>query len=376
MSLGNGTTTFFTPTTILSPMTTLNTITPNVVTETSNQRLLIGVVLAIIGNLLISVSMNVQKYSHTMLKESNKSYVKSPTWWCGIILMVIGEVGNFTAYAFAPASLVAPLGTTTVIANAVIAVVFLKETVRYQDFLGITLAIVGAFLLINFSKKNETILNAEEIMEYAKHLPFILYLVLEISVFILLVYFHHKFNAGRVVTVLLQVAILGSFTVISAKAVSSMLSSSFQGDNQFKYPIFYLMLLIMVVTALLFSRFLNQAMASHDTTVVVPTNFVFFTMSAILSGIVFYREFYGLEFLEIFMFLFGAVLSFIGVYFITGDREKDEEGPAPEERQELLNDSAGPSQRKPAIYTTLNDAKRVQPENTSDNNFRAEEKKE
>ena len=29
--------------------------------------------------------------------------------------MVFGEIGNFSAYAFAPASLVAPLGTTTVI---------------------------------------------------------------------------------------------------------------------------------------------------------------------------------------------------------------------------------------------------------------------
>lgn len=33
----------------------------------------------------------------------------------GIVLMVLGEIGNFSAYAFAPASLVAPLGTTTVI---------------------------------------------------------------------------------------------------------------------------------------------------------------------------------------------------------------------------------------------------------------------
>ena len=28
--------------------------------------------------------------------------------------MVLGEIGNFSAYGFAPASLVAPLGTTTV----------------------------------------------------------------------------------------------------------------------------------------------------------------------------------------------------------------------------------------------------------------------
>lgn len=33
----------------------------------------------------------------------------------GILLMVFGEIGNFSAYGFAPASLVAPLGTTTVI---------------------------------------------------------------------------------------------------------------------------------------------------------------------------------------------------------------------------------------------------------------------
>ena len=42
-------------------------------------------------------------------------YLKSKIWWCGITLMVLGEVGNFMAYGFAPASVVAPLGTTTVV---------------------------------------------------------------------------------------------------------------------------------------------------------------------------------------------------------------------------------------------------------------------
>ena len=32
------------------------------------------------------------------------------------------------------------------------------------------------------------------------------------------------------------------------------------------------------------SRFLNRAMQSFDATVVVPTNFVLFTISAIISG--------------------------------------------------------------------------------------------
>ncbi len=58
-----------------------------------------------------------QKYTHNE-NESNSSrrhYLASPLWWLGLLLMGLGEVGNFSAYGFAPASLVAPLGTTTVI---------------------------------------------------------------------------------------------------------------------------------------------------------------------------------------------------------------------------------------------------------------------
>lgn len=44
-----------------------------------------------------------------------ESYLKSKLWWLGITVMIIGEVGNFMAYGFGPASVVAPLGTTTVV---------------------------------------------------------------------------------------------------------------------------------------------------------------------------------------------------------------------------------------------------------------------
>ena len=60
-----------------------------------------------------------QKYTHMKndKSESQKHYLRKPLWWIGFVLMVLGEVGNFSAYGFAPASLVAPLGTTTVIGS-------------------------------------------------------------------------------------------------------------------------------------------------------------------------------------------------------------------------------------------------------------------
>lgn len=295
-------------------------------TELSSKNIFIGAALAIVGNLLISISMNIQKYSHLRQAEekSETHYLKSKIWWVGLTLMVLGEIGNFSAYGFSPASLVAPLGTTTVIANAIIAVVFLRERVRYQDVFGVTLAIVGAFLLITFSTKEFSELTGQELAIYLRQWPFLIYLALEAVIFCCLLFAQWRYQLENVVIFLLLVALLGSLTVISAKAVSSMINITLSGNSQLGHPLLYVMLIVMISTAIAQVKFLNRAMQSFDATVVVPTNFVLFTISAIISGIVLYKEFYGLTFLEIFMFLFGCVLSFIGVYYITSERKQEE----------------------------------------------------
>lgn len=44
--------------------------------------------------------------------------------------MGIGELANFAAYAFAPASLVTPLGALSVIVSAVLSSKYLKENIN------------------------------------------------------------------------------------------------------------------------------------------------------------------------------------------------------------------------------------------------------
>ena len=113
---------------------------------------LIGIITALVGNVLISFALNLQRYAHIRLnrdklrrqkswasgqratnsrygtsvvqpagddridestplhplssnmedeeEEQNKSYLKSPYWWAGILLMTIGEAGNFLAYVY------------------------------------------------------------------------------------------------------------------------------------------------------------------------------------------------------------------------------------------------------------------------------------
>jgi uncharacterized membrane protein len=47
-----------------------------------------------------------------------------------IITVGVGELANFAAYTFAPASLVTPLGALSVLVSAVLASKFLNETLN------------------------------------------------------------------------------------------------------------------------------------------------------------------------------------------------------------------------------------------------------
>ncbi|CAI9742977.1 2 [Octopus vulgaris] len=313
----------------------------------TSQDLLIGCTLAIVGNLLISVSLNLQKYTHmrNSRREVSKHYLSDPLWWFGLLLMGFGELGNFSAYGYAPASLVAPLGTTTVVANLFVAALFLREKIKPENIFGSALAIVGACLLVTFSQKKERILNGDEITQSITEVSFIVYICIEVAALAVVCVLLYRFHIVHVVIYLLITSITASFTVISAKAVSSMLHLSLNGFSQFHNAIFYIMLLLMIITIILQIKYLNLAMKHFNATVVVPTNFVFFTISAILAGTIFYKEFFGMNTLDICMFLFGCLLSFIGVYFVTGNRltpNSDDAQPLSDAEEKPVNTDVPP----------------------------------
>ncbi|XP_052603565.1 NIPA-like protein 2 isoform X4 [Peromyscus californicus insignis] len=266
-----------------------------------------------------------QKYSHLHLaqKEHPKPYFKSVLWWSGVLLMATGEVGNFAAYGVAPITLIAPLGCMSVTGSAIISVIFLKENLRASDLLGMTLAFAGTYLLVNFAPNMTQDISARTVQYYFVGWQFLVYVILEILVFCILLYFHKRKGMKHIVILLTLVALLASLTVISVKAVSGMITLSVTGKMQLTYAIFYIMLVIMVASCVFQVKFLNQATKLYTMTTVVPVNHVFFTTSAIIAGIIFYQEFLGAALLTVFIYLFGCFLSFLGVFLVTRNREND-----------------------------------------------------
>ncbi|EHB05747.1 NIPA-like protein 2 [Heterocephalus glaber] len=290
-----------------------------------NQIHFFGALLGILGNVVISISLNIQKYSHLLSaqREHPRPYFKSVLWWVGVLLMAVGETGNFAAYGFAPVAVIAPLGCVSVAGSAIFSVMFLKENLRASDILGMTLAIAGTYLLVNFAPNITQAVSARSVQYYFVGWQFLIYVILEILIFCILLYFHKRKGMKHIVILLTLVALLASLTVISVKAVSGMITFSVMDKMQLTYPIFYVMFIIMIASCVFQVKFLNQATKLYNTTAVVPVNHIFFTTSAIIAGIIFYQEFLGAAFLTIFIYLFGCFLSFLGVVLVTRNREKE-----------------------------------------------------
>ncbi|XP_061824235.2 NIPA-like protein 3 isoform X1 [Nerophis lumbriciformis] len=300
--------------------------------EDSYTNNLIGTLLAIFGNVLVSISLNIQKYGHVIVVGAKDPHVffRTKTWWFGFFLTSLGETANFVSYAFAPLSLIAPLNAVSILTSFILSFIFMPEKYRPKDFakryglsfLGAVLAIGGAYLFVAFGPNWHEKLTAEIVVRHLVGWPVLLYLVLEIILFCLLLYFYKQREANYLVVIMLLVSLLGSVTVITVKAVSHMLILTLEGSMQLDYPIFSVMFVCMVSTVTFQARFLSQACKLYDTCLIASVNYILSTAFAVLAGAVFYLEFSNEDVLHVCMFLLGTAACFLGVFLVTKNKKR------------------------------------------------------
>lgn len=81
--------------------------------------------------------------------------------------VVLGEVFNFAAYAFAPAILVTPLGALSVLIGAVLGSYFLNEELGTLGRLGSAICLIGAVIIVLHAPPDEDIQTIDQILNYA-----------------------------------------------------------------------------------------------------------------------------------------------------------------------------------------------------------------
>lgn len=102
-----------------------------------------------------------------------------------------------------------------------------------------------------------------------------------------------------------------------------MLSSTLW--RAFTTPVTYVLVLILLGTAIMQIRYVNKALQRFDSTQVIPIQFVLFTLCVILGSAVLYRDFEKTTAKQAGKFVGGCLLTFFGVFLVTSGREQSED---------------------------------------------------
>jgi drug/metabolite transporter (DMT)-like permease len=110
------------------------------------------VAIALCANSVIPIALNAQKLAHKQNTQEDgkqaRPMTQLPLWWVGITTMIAGESLNFLAYGYAPASIVAPIGATSVFVNGIITTTVMKEPFTCRSGVGLVLIACGVVTLV------------------------------------------------------------------------------------------------------------------------------------------------------------------------------------------------------------------------------------
>ncbi|KAI8354274.1 magnesium transporter NIPA-domain-containing protein [Mortierella sp. GBAus27b] len=107
---------------------------------------------------------------------------------------------------------------------------------------------------------------------------------------------------------------MASYTVLFAKSLINLLVTSiFEGDNQFKSVIAWVILIVTVVTAVSQVYWINMGLKKYDALLQVPVFFTIWVLLDIVGGGIYYDEFRGFSTKQFVLFSLGVLIVFFGV---------------------------------------------------------------
>jgi hypothetical protein len=248
----------------------------------------IGVALAVCGSGLIGSSYVITKIGLRDASERHGfkgdgfEYIKNPLWWTGMITLVVGELFNFAAYAFAPAVLVTPLGALSVLTGTILGAYFLKERLGHLGKLGCLLCILGSILIVANAPPDKDIQTVDEILDYALQpgmcdsaaqikltvAGFVLFSFITAVFSVVMIYAvcprHGTTNALYYLSIC---AAAGAISVMALKAFGIALKLTFAGANQFARPSTYLFAIVAIFCIVIQMNYFNKALCTFPKSV-------------------------------------------------------------------------------------------------------------
>ncbi|KAI1793174.1 DUF803-domain-containing protein [Ganoderma leucocontextum] len=260
-----------------------------------SQYRIVGVALAIGSGVLIGSSFVFKKKG---LLSSQKgqiagegvAYLKSPMWWTGMIIMILGELCNFGAYAFVEAIIVTPMGALSVVISSILSHFLLKERLSLFGWISSIQCLLGASILALNGPEEQSVSTIEGFKHLFLAPWFLAYggVVIAVAMF-LAVWVAPRYGKRSMMPYLGVCSLIGGLSVSCTQGLGASIVTSIRGDNQFKNWFIYFLLAFVVVTLLTEIYYLNVALAMFNTAMVTPTYYVTFTFCTLVTSVILYQ---------------------------------------------------------------------------------------
>ena len=249
-------------------------------------------------------------------------------------LVVLGSVADLAALIFAPQSVIAPLGSLTLVSNSIFAPILLQEKIGYREIIATILIVVGAAIAVSFGPHADVVYSVEQLFNFYTRGPFIAY-ALAIAIYMGVLYTsikkmemletinptspqyiklrpYHRFAYASIS------GTVGAQSVLFAKCSVELIANSIQGKGMmFKYYQTYFVLSAMFCTIFLQIGWLNNGLRRFDSAYTVPVFQSFWIVISVCSGMVFYKEYSEMSQWEGVMFSCGVLITIVGVLVLS-----------------------------------------------------------
>ncbi|XP_048400105.1 magnesium transporter NIPA2 isoform X2 [Stegostoma tigrinum] len=266
----------------------------------------IGLALAISSSIFIGNSFILKKKGLLRLAskgviragQGGHAYLKEWLWWAGLLTMGLGEAANFAAYAFAPATLVTPLGALSVLVSAMLSSYFLNERLNLHGKMGCILSILGSTVMVIHAPQEEEVGTLTEMVEKLKDpvAP--------------------RYGQKNVLVYILICSIIGSLSVSCVKGLGIAIKELFVGRPVLVQPVTWILLGCLVICVSIQINYLNKALDIFNTSIVTPIYYVLFTTAVMTCSAILFKEWYHMTIDNIVGTISGFVIIVLGIFLL------------------------------------------------------------
>ena len=296
--------------------------------------LVVGIALATLGAAISGLGMNLLRASK--LYESDEPWYQRKRLLAGLALAGLVNTGvDWIALAFTPLSIVAPLGSVTIMVSALLAragVLVPRELIRKEQWAAIVVTIVGVVLVDVYGPHNEPDLDTRHVLQHLYNPSFVAYQIATLS-YCCSFYLSMKlkFLPARGAT-LSAIAGVGAgmasgITQAIMKVMATIAAAYLQSYDQemlpFKYPAFWVCLGLLIGVAIVLFHLVTVCIGATQVSVSTPiyqSCILTFTLAAAQA---FYREVSRVEGWDLCAFLVGAMLVLVGLAVLVRHRKPE-----------------------------------------------------